>query len=36
VPKAKKKKREKKKKEKKGDVANESFDPSIVLKSYFQ
>jgi hypothetical protein len=36
VPKAKKKKREKKKKKKKGDVANESFDPSIVLKSYFQ
>jgi hypothetical protein len=28
--------KEKKKKEKKGDVANESFDPSIVLKSYFQ
>jgi len=37
VPKAKKKGGEgKKKKKKKGDVANESFDPSIVLKSYFQ
>jgi hypothetical protein len=37
VPKAKKKKKGKKRrKKKKGDVANESFDPSIVLKSYFQ